>query len=130
MKSHKPVAPYVGAWIETSATWLLTIHRFRSHPTWVRGLKLALMCVGVQAQEVAPYVGAWIETIFCKRLSSQLQVAPYVGAWIETLRVGSDRRDCKVAPYVGAWIETCAMENTFFGIWSHPTWVRGLKLFS
>ena len=35
------VAPYVGAWIETP--WLLNpMHIVRSHPTWVRGLKLLL----------------------------------------------------------------------------------------
>ena len=35
------VAPYVGAWIETQKkqNWQGT---YESHPTWVRGLKLAL----------------------------------------------------------------------------------------
>ena len=35
---YGPVAPYVGAWIETIlfADFLLI---FKSHPTWVRGLK-------------------------------------------------------------------------------------------
>ena len=32
------VAPYVGAWIETLIS-LAVIVRFKSHPTWVRGLK-------------------------------------------------------------------------------------------
>ena len=34
------VAPYVGAWIETYNRDLQEIEK-RSHPTWVRGLKLA-----------------------------------------------------------------------------------------
>ena len=34
------VAPYVGAWIETLRT-LGKMHKYASHPTWVRGLKLA-----------------------------------------------------------------------------------------
>ncbi len=33
------VAPYVGAWIETVLTVLFS-QLVRSHPTWVRGLKL------------------------------------------------------------------------------------------
>ena len=33
----------------------------RSHPTWVRGLKLYLSLTR-QKISVAPYVGAWIET--------------------------------------------------------------------
>ena len=35
------VAPYVGAWIETSdERFYMTV--IASHPTWVRGLKLAI----------------------------------------------------------------------------------------
>ena len=34
----------------------------RSHPTWVRGLKLVLVKNQSITQYVAPYVGAWIET--------------------------------------------------------------------
>ena len=56
-----PVAPYVGAWIETFKTYLLT-HGYRSHPTWVRGLKLISRLSNSDARKVAPYVGAWIET--------------------------------------------------------------------
>ena len=33
-----PVAPYVGAWIETVSLWFTTDTSL-SHPTWVRGLK-------------------------------------------------------------------------------------------
>ena len=36
----KIVAPYVGAWIETSPPCLRPAFE-KSHPTWVRGLKLA-----------------------------------------------------------------------------------------
>ena len=34
----------------------------RSHPTWVRGLKLDCYHNSPPLTEVAPYVGAWIET--------------------------------------------------------------------
>ena len=36
----KFVAPYVGAWIETGGGGNYTTSQLRSHPTWVRGLKL------------------------------------------------------------------------------------------
>ncbi len=54
------VAPYVGAWIETSHPFSL-ISLLESHPTWVRGLKPVLLAQPL-LQVVAPYVGAWIET--------------------------------------------------------------------
>ena len=57
-----PVAPYVGAWIETRQ----------------------LPCRPEPAH-VAPYVGAWIETYYNSLYINALCVAPYVGAWIETL---------------------------------------------
>ena len=54
------VAPYVGAWIETIAVFASLIS-FVSHPTWVRGLKHAYVQLRLR-HAVAPYVGAWIET--------------------------------------------------------------------
>ena len=56
-------------------------------------------------------------------------VAPYVGAWIETFSLFKDSFNVSVAPYVGAWIETCYRSKTDVIRLSHPTWVRGLKLF-
>ena len=55
------VAPYVGAWIETSLYRLQNFNRY-----------------------VAPYVGAWIETSLIAITILKPCVAPYVGAWIET----------------------------------------------
>ena len=55
------VAPYVGAWIETSERCDVQ-YVSGSHPTWVRGLKQAEQAKNLQIQNVAPYVGAWIET--------------------------------------------------------------------
>ena len=57
----------------------------RSHPTWVRGLKLSFDKVGSSLPAVAPYVGAWIETKGQALRKVLLGVAPYVGAWIETI---------------------------------------------
>ena len=56
-----PVAPYVGAWIETNVA--------------------DEVCEG---NHVAPYVGAWIETVPTQSIQHGYTVAPYVGAWIET----------------------------------------------
>ena len=55
------VAPYVGAWIETYLEVVRYTNR-RSHPTWVRGLKLCGNASPI-VRQVAPYVGAWIETL-------------------------------------------------------------------
>ena len=56
------VAPYVGAWIETFRTNTSARLSAKSHPTWVRGLKLRFLTVVRLCPDVAPYVGAWIET--------------------------------------------------------------------
>ena len=73
---------------------------------WVRGLKLRHKGGCTEVYRVAPYVGAWIETMM-----------PYMKllAFI-------------VAPYVGAWIETPCRGRRLPDRWSHPMWVRGLKL--
>ena len=55
------VAPYVGAWIETSVESDMYLNK-GSHPTWVRGLKQVVVGNRAKALYVAPYVGAWIET--------------------------------------------------------------------
>ena len=53
-----------------------------------------------------------------------------MGAWIETPTLLGLAIDNAVAPYVGAWIETGTKYDVYGSAWSHPTWVRGLKLFS
>ncbi len=55
------VAPYTGAWIETT-----------------------LRHYSIVTISVAPYTGAWIETIASSGIYSGMLVAPYTGAWIET----------------------------------------------
>ena len=61
MPNRPIVAPFVGAWIETS-----------------EGKKL------YKLHKVAPFVGAWIETCLYGNTSPSAVVAPFVGAWIET----------------------------------------------
>ena len=64
-----PVAPHVGAWIETPACLSKNMSRL-----------------------VAPHVGAWIETVATRSPYIVASVAPHVGAWIETPWKG-DRRE-------------------------------------
>ena len=97
----------MGAWIETIRDEKYKVLG-RSHPMWVRGLKLEPLTAPPSNDDVAPHVGAWIETPVTGRLEETPRVAPHVGAWIET-----------------------ALLNTAGGlITSHPMWVRGLKLLS
>ena len=77
----------------------------KSHPTWVRGLKLELRNVAVLVKDVAPYVGAWIETRCPAPARHPALSHP---TWVRGLK--QDR-----PPLRGA------------GKRSHPTWVRGLK---
>ena len=74
----------MGAWIETKATAYYH-YKHKSHPTWVRGLKLIYHYEENTENNVAPYVGAWIETRHVPLNVQPLSVAPYVGAWIETV---------------------------------------------
>ena len=77
---------------------------------------------------VAPRVGAWIETRCQIGILNEGRVAPRVGAWIETYSHPYILPLQPVAPRVGAWIETAHALETYLAIWSHPEWVRGLKL--
>ena len=43
MAINYDVAPYVGAWIETSIGVKLKLTEYKSHPMWVRGLKLSFI---------------------------------------------------------------------------------------
>ena len=121
------VAPYVGAWIETSLMGS-PIGSSASHPTWVRGLKLngqfELVTVilshptwvrGLKHRKVkrllCPFVShpTWVRGLkplgcfaHCKRFVSH-------PTWVRGLKQGSTDRLASypcVAPYVGAWIET------------------------
>ena len=62
MRSASAVAPFVGAWIETTWTSLVTIVLSVSRPSWARGLKQKYGYTFTDLKLVAPFVGAWIET--------------------------------------------------------------------
>ena len=95
----------MGAWIET----VLPTSRnliCKSHPTWVRGLKLPLRDDVMRILRVAPYVGAWIETMMPPPSRAHRMSHP---TWVRGLK--------------HRW----GIFVLFFDL-SHPTWVRGLKL--
>ena len=56
------------------------------------------------------------------------KVAPLTGAWIETNTLLSPAVPSVVAPLTGAWIETSLRTASVYGMLSHPSRVRGLKL--
>ena len=78
----------------------------KSHPSWVRGLKLLKIEKTEILNKVAPLVGAWIETYIFDTETGETYVAPLVGAWIETGDRSGRPSKYLVAPLVGAWIET------------------------
>ena len=98
-----------------------------SHPMWVRGLKLSCRVLTHHQAHVASYVGAWIETKRNTRNNCKTGVASYVGAWIETNNITLTITSISVASYVGAWIETTVCHAIRPMSVSHPMWVRGLK---
>ena len=77
------VAPFAGAWIETSAT-ARTSSQARSPPSRGRGSKHSIDIHRARLRRVAPFAGAWIETIKVMRAFPCRCVAPFAGAWIET----------------------------------------------
>ena len=99
------VAPYEGAWIETSKQVQFDYEK-ASHPMWVRGLILTI-CQGVRCgRKVAPYVGAWIET-FSATFKELITLSHPM--WVRGLKL--------IVSSVLTFTST-----------SHPMWVRGLKL--
>ena len=63
----------------------LGVNLGKSHPVWVRGLKLSIAVILSPIATVAPRVGAWIETeVYAYGIERKKKVAPRVGAWIET----------------------------------------------
>ena len=116
----------MGAWIEMNPSRGPKSLK-KSHPTWVRGLKFHTVLIDIDFHLVAPHVGAWIEIDFRYFSHDFKNVAPHVGAWIEIRRKRRMNESLLVAPHVGAWIEIAVPSPQAEALWSHPTWVRGLK---
>ena len=117
----------MGAWIETADLKRMYVV-FKSHPVWVRGLKLLILTLTLLQIPSHP---VWVRGLKPSDFNINTvtnTVAPRVGAWIETLCKTIPLPSCMVAPRVGAWIETFEQTNTRIFARSHPVWVRGLKL--
>ena len=96
----------MGAWIETFVVITLERLTSTSHPTWVRGLKLARHYSIRLSAESHPTWVRGLKPGMVNLACPVYPVAPHVGAWIETGRISGDLRPPSVAPHVGAWIET------------------------
>ena len=98
------VAPYVGAWIETISE-STDLHVCRSHPMWVRGLKLIID--GNTSQPIMSHP-MWVRGL-------KLNVRPGISHNIKSHPMWV--RGLKLNWYTKHF--TCRL--------SHPMWVRGLK---
>ena len=100
---------------------------WKSHPTWVRGLKLAPLKDAVTRHRSHP---TWVRGLKPSLVTRNVRSIGSHPTWVRGLK----QRICvpnprfrRVAPYVGAWIETRCREESDGRGTSHPTWVRGLK---
>ena len=60
-RARGAVTPFVGVWIETLYSYL-ALDFYKSHPSWVCGLKLLSLLSLLLLWVVTPFVGVWIET--------------------------------------------------------------------
>ena len=81
---ERDVAPLVGAWIETKAGYKSIPARIKSHPSWVRGLKLPSHHGCRDLSTVAPLVGAWIETVALRTEKTEDKSHP---SWVRGLKL-------------------------------------------
>ena len=83
LKIGVPVAPLVGAWIET-IIGRTGLTQTMSLPSWERGLKPLTEPEQSALNAVAPLVGAWIETVNTKASCST--VATSLPSWERGLK--------------------------------------------
>ena len=132
--NHRKVAPYVGAWIETSSL-LISIHSARSHPTWVRGLKpssyprfaITYLSHPTWVRGLKPKVWynrgfgmkshpTWVRGLKHSSGAAMYCKLPSHPTWVRGLKrtfLGRYDQNKTVAPYVGAWIETSPDAEAF-----------------
>ena len=145
------VAPFAGAWIETSMTRPPQPRSFLSPPSRGRGSKPACRGRRCPARQVAPFAGAWIETRWPRPRFDALVGSPPSRGRGSKPRVdrACDRRRWsppsrgrgsklqrrglrspppRVAPFAGAWIETLGLARREGGSRSPPSRGRGSKL--
>ena len=77
----------------------------RSHPTWVRGLKLKTFTKLIKKHWSHP---TWVRGLKLKRLVPSMFVSTSHPTWVRGLKL-------------------LRLVKRFTNVLSHPTWVRGLK---
>ncbi len=124
------VAPFTGAWIETSCRRRSHFRRGTSPPSRGRGLKpscrpwstsprgsppsrgrglklrLPLGCSGRRRSPPSRGRGLKPVRVAARKAARSQRVAPFTGAWIETCSADGTHEILIVAPFTGAWIET------------------------
>ena len=122
-----------------------------SHPLWMRGLKSwyfdhstwnisrilygcvdwngAVWCIKVCCFQVASFMDAWIEILSFRKNTKNHNVASFMDAWIE---IASSCEICWLT--VRRILYGCVdwnysdIRSIDYEMWSHPLWMRGLKL--
>ena len=98
-----------------------------SHPTWVRGLKHALNIYAVYIDMSHP---TWVRGLKLNARRPEYRAELSHPTWVRGLKLPLQSQRAQnpaVAPHVGAWIETFTVIMSVKSSQSHPTWVRGLK---
>ena len=101
-----------------------------SHPMWVRGLKPSRSRTAPNPSICRTPCGCvdWNLLKNLDEIKNRL-VAPHVGAWIETYYRAYHYAPCHCRTPCGCVDWNCLWFCCRFRhIWSHPMWVRGLKL--
>ena len=96
MRTHAPVTPYVGVWIETVPCG----------KTSFRGC-------------VTPYVGVWIETLHNQITQNRPLSLLMWECGLKRYETGYEHCKTKVTPYVGVWIETASSKPNAVHTGSH-----------
>ena len=105
----------------------ISIGDIKSHPMWVRGLKLPKTAQTAAACPVAPYVGAWIETAKIWVMRRRLLSHPM---WVRGLKPDYNQFSKDMEESHPMWVRGLKLRMISGGrplTRSHPMWVRGLK---
>ena len=123
------VAPFTGAWIETTRLDATRATTAWSPPSRGRGLKLRPPSLPSVCHLVAPFTGAWIETAGPGTGRCCSSVAPFTGAWIETTSWPLYAPSCpRSPPSRGRGLKHQRRRQDQVHGWSPPSRGRGLKL--
>ena len=82
----KSVAPYVGAWIETDPNKGIKT-QYKSHPTWVRGLKLLSICYEISNLRSHP---TWVRGLKPNGVRKSCFSSRSHPTWVRGLKQKSD----------------------------------------